>query len=150
MLASLKVASDTSLTNSRKDTEMDWNQVRERLNAILENLKGMNIKTLNISEDNITISLSCEEQEVSKQETVKQKEPVRFRYVFKSRKSKINHSRKKLKDPRWIKIVDTLGITPMEWLEREYPDLRYIDVMNYMYRHKNESIRRCCEALSRE
>ena len=124
---------------------MDWNQVRERLNAILENLKGTNIKTLNISEDNITISLSCEEQEVPKQE-----EPVRFKYMFKSRESKLNHTRKRLKDPRWIKIVDTLGITPMEWLEREYPGLRYIDVMNYMYRHKNESIRHCCERLSQE
>ena len=124
---------------------MDWNQVRERLNAILENLKGTNIKTLNISEDDITISLSCEEKEVSKQE-----EPVRLKYAFKSRESKINHSRKRLKDPRWIKIVDTLGITPTEWLEREYPDLRYIDVMNYMYRHRNESIRQCCERLSQE
>ena len=124
---------------------MDWNQVRERLNAILENLKGTNIKTLNISEDDITISLSCEEKEVYKQE-----EPVRLKYAFKSRESKINHSRKRLKDPRWIKIVDTLGITPTEWLEREYPDLRYIDVMNYMYRHRNESIRQCCERLSQE
>lgn len=124
---------------------MDWNQVRERLNAILENLKGTNIKTLNVSEDNITISLSCEEQEVPKQ-----KEPKPLKYAFKSRESKLRHSRKKLKDPRWIKIVDTLGITPMEWLEREYPDLRYIDVMNYMYRHKNESIRHCCERLSQE
>ena len=113
---------------------MDWNQVRERLNAILESLKGTNIKTLNISEDDITISLSCEEQEVPKQE-----EPKPLKYKFKSRESKINHSRKRLKDPRWIKIVDTLGITPTEWLEREYPDLRYIDVMNCMYRHKNES-----------
>ena len=145
MLASLKVASDTSSINSRKDTKMDWNQVRERLNAILENLKGMNIKTLNISEDDITISLSCEEQEVSKQE-----EPKLLKYAFKSRESKINHSRKRLKDPRWIKIVDTLGITPTEWLEREYPDLRYIDVMNYMYKHRNESIRQCCERLSQE
>ena len=124
---------------------MDWNQVRERLNAILENLKGTNIKTLNISEDDITISLSCEEQKISKQE-----EPVRLKYAFKSRESKISHCRKRLKDPRWIKIVDTLGITPTEWLEREYPDLRYIDVMNYMYHHKNESIRHCCEQLSRE
>ena len=129
---------------------MDWNQVRERLNVILENLKGTNIKTLNISEDNITISLSCEEQEVSNQETVKQEEPKPLKYKFKSRESKISHSRKRLKDPRWIKIVDTLGITPTEWLEREYPDLRYIDVMNYMYKHKNESIRHCCERLSRE
>ena len=145
MLASLKVASDTSSINSRKDTKMDWNQVKERLNAILENLKGMNIKTLNISEDDITISLSCEEQEVPKQE-----EPKPLKYAFKSRESKINHSRKRLKDPRWIKIVDTLGITPTEWLEREYPDLRYIDVMNYMYRHRNESIRQCCERLSQE
>ena len=124
---------------------MDWNQVRERLNAILENLKGTNIKTLNISEDDITISLSCEEQEVPKQE-----EPNPLKYKFKSRESKINHSRKRLKDPRWIKIVDTLGITPTEWLEREYPDLRYIDVMNYMYKHRNESIRQCCERLSQE
>ena len=145
MLASLKVALDTSSTNSRKDTKMDWNQVRERLNAILENLKGMNIKTLNISEDNITVSLSCEQQEVPKR-----KEPKPLKYAFKSRESKSNHSRKRLKDPRWIKIVDTLGITPMEWLEREYPDLRYIDVMNYMYHHKNESIRHCCERLSQE
>ena len=145
MLASLKVASDTSSINSRKDTKMDWNQVRERLNAILENLKGTNIKTLNISEDDITISLSCEEQGIPKQE-----EPKPLKYAFKSRESKINHSRKRLKDPRWIKIVDTLGITPMEWLEREYPDLRYIDVMNYMYHHKNESIRQCCERLSQE
>ena len=145
MLASLKVASDTSSINSRKDTKMDWNQVRERLNAILENLKGTNIKTLNISEDDITISLSCEEQEPLKQE-----EPKPLKYEFKSRESKINHSRKRLKDPRWIKIVDTLGITPTEWLEREYPDLRYVDVMNCMYRHKNESIRHCCERLSRE
>ena len=145
MLASLKVALDTSSINSRKDTKMDWNLVRERLNAILENLKGMNIKTLNISEDNITISLSCEEQEIPKQE-----EPKPLKYKFKSRESKINHSRKKLKDPRWIKIVDTLGITPIEWLEREYPDLRYIDVMNYMHRHKNESIRQCCERLNQE
>ena len=129
---------------------MDWNQVRERLNAILESLKGTNIKTLNISEDNITISLSCEEQEVSKQEVLKKKEPKPLKYAFKSRESKLRHSRKKLKDPRWIKIVDTLGITPTEWLEREYPDLRYIDVMNYMYKHKNESIRQCCERLSRE
>ena len=124
---------------------MDWNQVRERLNVILENLKGTNIKTLNISEDNITISLSCEEQEVPKKEVVGQ-----YKYAFKSRESKLNHSRKRLKDPRWIKIVDTLGITPTEWLEREYPDLRYVDVMNCMYRHKNESIRHCCERLSRE
>ena len=124
---------------------MDWNQVRERLNTILENLKGTNIKTLNISEDDITISLSCE-----KQETPKQEEPKPFKYAFKSRESKLSHSRKRLKDSRWIKIVDTLGITPTEWLEREYPDLRYIDVMNYMYHHKNESIRHCCEALSRE
>ena len=145
MLASLKVASDTSSINSRKDTKMDWNQVRERLNAILENLKGTNIKTLNISEDDITISLSCEEQKVPKQE-----EPKPLKYKFKSRESKINHSRKRLKDPRWIKIVDTLGITPTEWLEREYPDLRYIDVMNYMYKHRNESIRQCCERLSQE
>ena len=145
MLASLKVASDTSSINSRKDTKMDWNQVRESLNAILENLKGTNIKTLNISEDDITISLSCEEQAVSKQE-----EPKPLKYAFKSRESKISHSRKRLKDPRWIKIVDTLGITPTEWLEREYPDLRYIDVMNYMYKHRNESIRQCCERLSQE
>ena len=124
---------------------MDWNQVRERLNAILENLKGTNIKTLNISEDDITVSLSCEEQEISKQE-----EPKPLKYKFKSRESKISHTRKRLKDPRWIKIVDTLGITPTEWLEREEPDLRYIDVMNYMYHHKNESIRHCCEALSQE
>ena len=124
---------------------MDWNLVRERLNAILENLKGMNIKTLNISEDDISISLSCEEQEVPEQE-----EPKPYKYKFKSRESKINHTRKRLKDPRWIKIVDTLGITPTEWLEREYPDLRYIDVMNYMHRHKNESIRQCCERLSQE
>ena len=124
---------------------MDWNQVRERLNAILENLKGTNIKTLNISEDDITISLSCEEQKVSKQE-----EPKPLKYAFKSRESKISHTRKRLKDPRWIKIVDTLGITPTEWLEREYPDLRYIDVMNYMYKHRNESIRQCCERLSQE
>ena len=145
MLASLKVASNTSSINSRKDTKMDWNQVRERLNAILENLKGMNIKTLNISEDDITISLSCEQQEISKQE-----KPKPLKYKFKSRESKISHTRKRLKDPRWIKIVDTLGITPMEWLEREYPDLRYIDVMNYMYKHRNESIRQCCERLSQE
>ena len=145
MLASLKVVLDTSLTNSRKDTKMDWNQVRERLNAILENLKEMNIKTLNISEDDITVSISCEEQEVHKQE-----KPKPLKYAFKSRESKISHTRKRLKDPRWIKIVDTLGITPMEWLEREYPDLRYIDVMNYMYRHRNESIRQCCERLSQE
>ena len=150
MLASLKVALDTSSANSRKDTKMDWNQVRERLNAILENLKGTNIKTLNISEDDITISLSCEEQEVSKQETLKQEEPKPPKYKFKSRESKLRHSRKRLKDPRWIKIVDTLGITPTEWLEREYPDLRYIDVMNYMYHHRNESIRQCCERLSQE
>ena len=145
MLASLKVASDTSSINSRKDTKMDWNQVRERLNAILENLKGTNIRTLNISEDDITISLSCEEQEIPKQEESKP-----LKYAFKSRESKINHSRKRLKDPRWIKIVDTLGITPTEWLEREYPDLRYIDVMNYMHKHRNESIRQCCERLSQE
>ena len=145
MLASVKVALGTSSANSRTDTKMDWNQVRERLNAILENLKGTNIKTLNISEDDITISLSCEEQEI-----VKQEEPVRLKYAFKSRESKLSHSRKRLKDPRWIKIVDTLGITPTEWLEREYPDLRYIDVMNYMYKHRNESIRQCCERLSQE
>ena len=145
MLASLKVALDTSSINSRKDTKMDWNQVRERLNAILENLKGTNIKTLNISEDDITISLSCEEQEIPKKE-----EPKPLKYKFKSRESKLNHTRKRLKDPRWIKIVDTLGITPTEWLEREYPDLRYIDVMNYMYKHRNESIRQCCERLSQE
>lgn len=110
----------------------------------------MNIKTLNISEDDITVSISCEKQEIPKQEIVKQEKPKPLKYMFKSRKSKINHSRKRLKDPRWIKIVDTLGITPMEWLEREYPDLRYIDVMNYMYHHKNESIRQCCERLSQE
>lgn len=110
----------------------------------------MNIKTLNISEDDITVSISCEKQEIPKQEIVKQEEPKPPKYMFKSRKSKISHSRKRLKDPRWIKIVDTLGITPMEWLEREYPDLRYIDVMNYMYHHKNESIRQCCERLNQE
>ena len=142
MLASLKVASDTSSINSRKDTKMDWNQAKEMLDTIL---KGMNIKTLNISEDNITISLSCEEKEIPKQ-----KESKPLKYEFKSRESKISHTRKRLKDPRWIKIVDTLGITPTEWLEREYPDLRYIDVMNYMYRHRNESIRQCCERLSQE
>ena len=126
---------------------MDWNQAIKILDATL---KEMNIRTLNISEDNITISFSCEEQKVSKQEPLKREESKPLKYTFKSRESKINHSRKKLKDPRWIKIVDTLGITPMEWLEREYPDLRYIDVMNYMYKHRNESIRQCCERLSQE
>ena len=120
---------------------MDWNRVRERLNAILENLKGMNIKTLNISEDDITISLSCEENVNSKQE-----EPVRPKHTFKSRESKLDHSRKRLKDPRWIKIADTLHVTPKEWIEREYPGLDYNKLMNYMYRYKDTSIRECCKS----
>lgn len=110
------------------------------------NLKGTNIKTLNISEDDITVSLSCEKQEIHRPEI----KPKLQTHTFRSRESKINHSRKRLKDPRWIKIVDTLGITPKEWLEREYPDLEYADVMNYMHKHKSESIRQCCERLSQE
>ena len=120
---------------------MDWNQVRERLNAILENLKGMNIKTLNISEDEITISLSCEEQEVPKKE-----EPKPLKHKFKSRGSKLEHSRKRLKDPRWIKIADTLHVTPKEWIETNYPDVDYGKVMSYMYRYKDKSVRECCES----
>ena len=138
MLASLKVVSNTSLTNSRKDTKMDWNQAREILDVIL---KEMNIRTLTISEDNVTISFQYKEQEIPK--VVAKSEPIE--YAFKSRESKIRHSRKKLKDPRWIKIIDTLHITPKEWIDREYPGLNYGKLMSYMYRNKTKSIRECCE-----
>ena len=141
MLASLKVASSTSSTNSGKDIKMDYNQLKEKLSMLDPVLKGMNIKTLNISEDDITISLSCE-----KQETQKQEEPVRPKHTFKSRESKLDHSRKRLKDPRWIKIADTLHVTPKEWIETNYPDVEYGKLMSYMYRYKDKGIRECCES----
>ena len=119
---------------------MDYNQLKEKLSMLDPVLKEMNIKTLTISEDDITISLSCEEQEVSKQE-----EPKPLKYAFKSRESKLDHSRKRIKDPRWIKIADTLHVTPKEWIDREYPGLDYNKLMGYMYRNKTKSIRECCE-----
>lgn len=119
---------------------MDYNQLKEKLSMLDPVLKGMNIKTLNISEDDITISLSCEENANSKQEG-----PVRPKHTFKSRESKLDHSRKRLKDPRWIKIADMLHVTPKEWIEREYPGLDYNKLMSYMHRNKTKSIRECCE-----
>ena len=119
---------------------MDYNQLKEKLSMLDPVLKEMNIKTLTISEDDITISLSCEEQEVSKQE-----EPKPLKYAFKSRESKLDHSRKRIKDPRWVKIADTLHVTPKEWIDREYPGLDYNKLMGYMYRNKTKSIRECCE-----
>ena len=119
---------------------MDYNQLKEKLSMLDPVLKEMSIKTLTISEDNITVSLSCEEQEIPKQE-----EPKPPKHKFKSRESKLDHSRKRIKDPRWIKIADTLHMTPKEWIETNYPDVDYGKVMNYMYRYKDKSVRECCE-----
>ena len=120
---------------------MDYNQLKEKLSMLDPVLKEMSIKTLTISEDDITISLSCEENANSKQE-----EPKPLKYAFKSRESKLDHSRKRLKDPRWIKIADALHVTPKEWIEANYPDVDYGKVMGYMYRYKDKSIRECCES----
>ena len=134
MLASLKVASNTSSTNSRKDIRMDYNQLKEKLSMLDPVLKEMNIKTLTISEDEIQLTLS----------EIKQKPKVRDRY-FRSDDTRFSQSRKRIKDPRWIKIADTLHLTPKEWLDREYPGLDYDKIMGYMYRNKTKSIRECCE-----
>ena len=120
---------------------MDYNQLKEKLSMLDPVLKEMSIKTLTISEDDITISLSCEEQEVPKKE-----EPKPLKHKFKSRGSKLDHSRKRIKDPRWIKIADTLHVTPKEWIETNYPDVDYGKVMSYMYRYKDKSVRECCES----
>ena len=135
MLASLKVASGTSSTNSRKDIKMDYNQLKEKLSMLDPVLKGTNIKTLTISEDEIQLTLS----EIKKKPKVKN---TRFR----SDDTRFNQSRKRLKDPRWIKIADTLHVTPKEWIETNYPDLDYGKVINYMYRYKDKSVRECCES----
>ena len=134
MLASLKVASSTSSTNSRKDIKMDYSQLKEKLSMLDPVLKGMNIKTLTISEDEIQLTLS----------EIKQKPKAKHKY-FRSYGTRFSQSRKRIKDPRWIKIADTLHITPKEWIDREYPGLDYNKLMSYMYRNKTKSIRECCE-----
>ena len=118
---------------------MDWNQARKILDAIL---KEMNIKTLNVSEDKVVIDFG-ESSNSNK---------VRKTYVPKEedgRKS-FSFSRKKVKDPRWIQIMDSLHITPREWLDRNYPDIDYSDLKNFMHCHKDMSLRQCCERLSQE
>ena len=46
--------------------------------------------------------------------------------------------------------MDTLHITPKEWLDRNYPDIDYSDLKNFMYYHKDMSLRQCCERLNQE
>ena len=114
---------------------MDYNQLKEKLSMLDPVLKGMNIKTLTISEDEIQLTLS----------EIKQKPKAKYKY-FRSNDTKFSQSRKRIKDPRWIKIADTLHITPKEWIDREYPGLDYSKLMSYMYRHKDKSVRECCES----
>ena len=135
MLASLKVASSTSSTSSRKDIKMDYNQLKEKLSMLDPVLKEMNIKTLTISEDEIQLTLS----------EIKQKPKVKDTF-FRSNNTRFSQSRKRIKDPRWIKIADTLHITPKEWIETNYPDVDYGKLMGYMYRYKDKSVRECCES----
>lgn len=97
-------------------------------------LKEMSIRTLTISEDEIQLTFS----------EIKRKPKVKDTF-FKSDKTRFNQSRKRIKDPRWIKIADTLHMTPKEWVDREYPGVDYNKLMNYMYRYKDKSVRECCE-----
>lgn len=118
---------------------MDWNQAREILDAIL---KETNIKTLNISEDKVVVEFgeSFNSNKI-KRTYVSKEEDGRRSFSF---------SRKKVKDPRWIQIMDSLHITPKEWLDRNYPDIDYCDLKNFMYYHKDMSLRQCCERLNQE
>ena len=118
---------------------MDWNQAREMLDAIL---KETNIRMLNVSEDRIVIDFgeSFKSSKVKKTHVTEEED---------GRKS-FSFSRKKVKDPRWIQIMDSLHITPREWLDRNYPDIDYSDLKNFMYSHKDMSLRQCCERLSQE
>ena len=118
---------------------MDWNQARKILDAIL---KEMSIRTLNISEDKLVIEFG-ESSDSSKVRKIHVTEEEDGRKSF-------SFSRKKVKDPRWIQIMDTLHITPREWLDRNYPDIDYSDLKNFMYYHKDMSLRQCCERLSQE
>ena len=118
---------------------MDWNQAREILDAIL---KEMNIRTLSISEGKVVIE-SGESSKSNKEKKTHVTEEEDGRKSF-------NFSRKKVKDPRWIQIMDNLHITPKEWLNRNYPDIDYFDLKNFMYYHKDMSLRQCCERLSQE
>ena len=114
---------------------MDYNQLKEKLSMLDPVLKDTNIKTLTISEDEIQLTLS----------EIKQKPKVKDTF-FRSNNTRFSQSRKRIKDPRWIKIADTLHITPKEWIDREYPGLDYNKLMGYMYRNKTKSIRECCES----
>lgn len=118
---------------------MDWNQAREILDAIL---KETSIRTLNITGDKVTIEFGelLSSNKVKKTHVTEEED---------GRKS-FSFSRKKVKDPRWIQIMDTLHITPKEWLDRNYPDIDYSDLKNFMYYHKDMSLRQCCERLNQE
>ena len=118
---------------------MDWNQAKEMLDAIL---KETNIRTLNISEDKVVIEFgeSSNSNKVKKTHVTEEED---------GRKS-FSFSRKKVKDPRWIQIMDSLHITPREWLDRNYPDIDFSDLKNFMYYHKDMSLRQCCERLNQE
>ena len=118
---------------------MDWNQARKILDAIL---KETSIRTLSISGDKAVIEFEESSNSSKERKThITEEEDGRKSFSF---------SRKKVKDPRWIQIMDNLHITPKEWLDRNYPDIDYSDLKNFMYYHKDMSLRQCCERLSQE
>ena len=114
---------------------MDYNQLKEKLRMLDPVLKEMSIKMLTISEDEIQLTLY----------EIKRKPKIKYTR-FRSDDTRFSQSRKRLKDPRWIKIADMLHMTPKEWIETNYPDLDYGKVINYMYRYKDKSVRECCES----
>lgn len=121
---------------------MDYNQLKDRLTQVMDKLSSKtNIKMLLITEDKVVIeseeSFTFDKPESKPKEKRRNKDNLKF-------------ARSKIRDLRWKPIVETLNLTPRQWIEKNYPNLEPSKLYSYMHYHTEMSLRQCCERLSQE
>lgn len=125
---------------------MDYNQLKDRLTQVMDKLSSKtNIKMLLITEDKVVV----ESEESFTFDEPKTKEIVKPKQN-KGNKGNLKFAKSKIRDPRWIPIVETLHLTPRQWVEKNYPNLEPSKLYSYMHYHTEMSLRQCCERLSQE
>lgn len=114
--------------------------LKDLLNTLLSKT---NISKLNICQDKIEIYIDGLMEFT--QEVTKPIEEAKIHKYTMSQKGALSKARALTKDPRWIRIIDELNMTPKEWMEREYPDVEMVDMYRAMRRRPGWSVRQCAE-----
>lgn len=110
--------------------------LKDLLNTLLSET---NINKLNICQDKIEIYVDGPMKFTQETPVIRVK---KNRYDL-GHEGALRRARAVVKDHRWIKIMDELGLTPKEWIEKEYPDLDPKALYNVMRRYKQWSLRQC-------